>query len=57
VQFSNRRSIFKNIVSGICGYCSRMGLGDIDLRDLMKLFYAAQFVFYARDPNWPHVSK
>jgi hypothetical protein len=55
VQFLKRRLIFKNNVSGICGYYNRMRLGKIYLWELMKLHYAARFGFYTPGPNWPHV--
>ena len=32
-----------------------MGLGQTDLQELTKLYYAARFGFYALRPNWPHV--
>ena len=32
-----------------------MGLVQIDVRELTKLHYAAQFGFYAPGPNWTHV--
>jgi hypothetical protein len=50
-------SIFKNTVSGICGQCICVGLGKIDLWEIMKHPYATQFIFYVPGPNWPHVSE
>jgi hypothetical protein len=55
VQFLKRRSIFKNTVSGLFGYCSHMGLGQTNLQELTKVCYDARFGFYAPKPNWPHV--
>ena len=44
-----------NIVLGLFGQCSRVGLGQIDLWELMKVRYATRFGFYALGLNSPHV--